>query len=124
MRIRCFLSLAAVLCGACDTGSSATTALVSKCDFDAHGITVSPPNVTMAVGDSALLSASPPAGPCVPSLPVPFAVFWRSSNPAVVTIDSSTGRTRGVSAGATTILAIIVGDTAVKGTAAVQVNSR
>jgi len=124
MRIHCFLSLAAVLCGACDTGSGATTALVSKCDFDAHGITVSPSSVTITVGDSAQLSASPPGGPCVPSLPVPFAVFWRSSNQAVVTIDSSTGRTRGVSAGATTVLAIIVGDTVVKGAAAIVVNPR
>ena len=124
MRIHRFLPLAAVLCTACDTGSAATTALASKCDLEAHGITVSPPSITMTVGDSTLLSASPPGGPCAPSLPVPFVVFWRSSNPAVVTIDSSTGRTRSVSAGATTVLAIIVGDTVVKGAAAVQVNTR
>lgn len=124
MRIHPVLSLAAVLCGACDTSSGVTTALVSKCDFAAHGITVSPASVTITVGDSALLSASPPGGPCVPSLPVPFAVFWRSNNPAIVTVDSSTGRTRGVTGGATTVVAIIVGDTVIKGAAAVQVNSR
>jgi hypothetical protein len=39
-------------------------------------------------------------------------------------VDSSSGRTRAVTAGATTVLAIIVGDTVVKGAAAVQVNSR
>jgi uncharacterized protein YjdB len=122
MRIHRFLLVAAVVCGACDTGSGATTALVSKCDFDAHGIVVSPPSVTLTVGDSMLLAASPPTGPCVPSLPVPFAVFWRSSNPAIVKIDSMTGRARGIATGATTVLAIIVGDTVIKGAAAVQVN--
>ncbi len=79
----------------------------------------------MTVGDSALLAATPPtAGACAASLPVSFAVFWRSSNPVVVTVDSTTGKARGVGAGLTTVLAIVVGDTLIKGAAAVQVNPR
>jgi uncharacterized protein YjdB len=123
MKAARLLPLAAGFCVAC--GSDTKPELVTLCDLPARSITVSPATVTMTVGDSALLAASPPQpGPCVAPLSVPFAVFWRSSNPAVVTVDSTTGKTRGVGAGATTVLAIIVGDTAEKGAAAVQVNAR
>jgi hypothetical protein len=96
---------------------------MSTCDADLRITIVSPSTVTMTAGDSALLKATWPPPACdVPVLPVPFVVFWRSSNTAVVTVDSTTGKVRGVGTGATTVLAIIVGDTAVKGAAAVQVN--
>jgi len=124
MRLTRLLSLAAVCCAACDT-TSTPAASVTLCDADLRTVMVSPSTVILAVGDSAALSASYPKPACdVPPLPVPFKVLWRSSNPAVVTVDSSTGRIRGVGSGQTTVLAIVTDAEAFKGAAAVQVNPR
>jgi hypothetical protein len=125
MKLARFLPLAAVFCAACDRKSTATTAPLTICDDVLITMRVSPASVTMMVGDSALFTATPPVpGPCVAPLPVPFAVFWRSSNPAVVAVDSATGKSRGVGAGQATVLAIIIADTALRGAGAVQVNPR
>ena len=84
-------------------------------------MTVSPSNVTMLIGDSAQLSAKMPAPPCGPGV---APVFWLSSNAAVATVDSASGKVRAVAVGQATILASLLADPNVKGAAAISVNSR
>jgi uncharacterized protein YjdB len=83
------------------------------------GVRVSPSSITMLVGDSASLAATP--GSCAPAS---FSVKWQSSNSAVVSVDSARGVVHALAVGQASVTAKEVADPAVSGSAAVQVNAR
>jgi uncharacterized protein YjdB len=104
---------------ACDTArTNPQIASAGSCN-DLIGVRVSPPSVTMLVGDSASLTATP--GSCAPAS---FAVRWQSSNSAVVSVDSARGVVHALAAGQASVTAKEVADPAVSGSAAIQVNAR
>ena len=93
---------------ACDSVTPTVASTAVSCDQ--LGVRVSPATVTMVVGDSAILSA---AAPTCASLPVPFSVTWRSSNQAIASVDSLSGRVHALTLGQASIIASVVGDTQV-----------
>jgi len=116
------LPLAAVVCVAC--GSDTTTPSVGTVCRLSERVAISPASVVAKVGDTVRFSASPPTGPCAIQVPSPLSVVWRSSDTAVVTVDSIGGVARARATGTTTILALVVGDSAIKSGAVITVNPR
>jgi hypothetical protein len=108
--------LSAVAVAGCDT-ASATSAGIGSIGCEST-MRVSPATITLSIGDSVKVTASP--SQCS-SLPVPFSVFWRSSNGAVVSVDSLGGIVRALGTGQATVIASVVNDTIVKGAAVVVV---
>jgi hypothetical protein len=69
-------------------------------DNQVHGVTVTPPNATMAIGDKLTFIAAVNAGPAVTDK----TVTWSSSNSAVASVDA-TGVVTAKAAGTTSIIA-------------------
>jgi len=86
-------------------------------DSVVHQVTVSPPAVTMNVGDKVTLAASVDAGAGV----TVRTVTWSSSNTAVATVDAN-GTVTAVAAGNATVIAKSNANNAVQGAAAITVN--
>lgn len=82
-----------------------------------RGVVVTPGSDTVVVGGTRPLAAVVDADSGLSR-----AVAWRSSAPAVATVDS-TGRVRGVAVGSATITALSVADTTRRGSAAVTVRA-
>lgn len=122
MKVACLVLLIAAAGLGCDT-SSATAIAGLGVGCAPSTVRVSPASFSMVVGDSAHVTATPPSG-CGVALPVPFSVFWRSSNTAVVSVDSLGGTVRALAAGQATVIALVVNDTLVKGAAVVNVTAR
>jgi len=119
---RLSLSLVAIAVLACDSADQEIAAVAPGCGSENFAeVVVTPASLLLLVGDSTVVTAK--AALCS-TLPVPFAVTWSSSNQAVASVDSLSGRVRALAPGQGTIIATIVGDSLVKGAAAVQVNAR
>src|SRR4029079_11945073 len=86
-------------------------------DAMVSGVTVLPASVSMLVGQRMTLSASVAAGPEQPNL----RVRWRSSAPAVASVDSN-GVVSSLASGLTTITATSLPDTLYSGSCAVFVS--
>lgn len=121
MRLVALLPVIALFGLACDTASTAKVTGAIGVDCTLPQIVVSPATVALVVGDSTQLSAKTPQPPCGPTA---ASVFWQSSNSAVATVDSVSGKVRAVAVGQATILVLLTSDTNVKGAAAITVNSR
>jgi len=87
-------------------------------DAMVSGVTVLPASVSMLVGQRMTLSASVAAGPEQPNL----RVRWRSSAPAVASVDSN-GVVSSLAGGLTTITATSLADTLYSGSCAVLVGA-
>jgi len=82
-----------------------------------HSVTVSPPSANMNVGDKVTFAASVDADAGVTNR----TVTWSSSNPAVATVDATTGAAEAKAAGTASIIAKSVADPNVSGAAVVTV---
>lgn len=105
-------------CGDKVTTTQVTFTTTPPAQGTVHSVTVSPPAVTLTVGQSAQLAASVDADASVTDR----TVSWSSSNTAVATVDAS-GKVTGVSAGTATIIASAKAASAVQGAAAVTVQA-
>jgi len=118
--VRLVAATLAVALVACDTaGSTPRIASTGPSCNDLTGVRVSPATITMVVGDSASLTASP--GNCVTAS---FSVKWQSSNSAIVSVDSAKGVVHALAVGQASVTAKETADPTVSGSAAVQVNAR
>lgn len=87
-------------------------------DSAIHSVTVTPPSLTMNVGDKSQLAASVDAGSGAKDL----TVVWASANTAVATVDQN-GNVTAVAGGNTTITATSHADASKKGAAAITVGA-
>src|SRR5690242_8303524 len=88
-------------------------------DSTIHSVTVSPANVPLSVGDKFTFSAAVEAGPGAKDL----TVTWSSGNPAVATVDATSGLVTAVAGGTTSITATSKADASKHGSAAVTVGA-
>jgi uncharacterized protein YjdB len=85
------------------------------------GVTVSPATLALSVGDTARFAAKVNA---CPGQILSSAVKWRSSNRAIVSVDSASGLAQAVALGQASVTAILASNASISGAAVVQVNAR
>ena len=85
------------------------------------GVTVSPATLTLTVGDTARFAAK--VNPC-PGQTLSSTVKWRSSNRAIVSVDSVSGLVQAVALEQASVTALLASDASISGSAVVQVNAR
>jgi uncharacterized protein YjdB len=83
---------------------------------EVHAVRMTPSSVSLGVNESIALVASVMADAAVDDR----TVIWRSTNPAIATVDAY-GKVTGVSNGTTTIVAIANGNPRVQGATVVNV---
>jgi uncharacterized protein YjdB len=108
------LGLAAVA-GACTVASVVEQPTTGECVV--HGVSVSPAETTIRVGETLQAVASLPE--CGSTMTPQFV--WRSSDPAVATVDSLGGLVRALRRGSASIIAVDAREPAITGAMALQV---
>ena len=122
MQLRLLAVIAAAVVVGCDTsGGTPQIGSPEPGGCLVGGVTVSPTSRTLNVGDTASFAAKVNA---CPGQTLSSAVKWRSSNQAIVSVDSVSGLAQALALGQASVTAILASDARVSGSAAVQVNAR
>lgn len=113
-RLAVFLGVSAlVACGDKVVGATPTTTTPVDCNLS--GVTVTPAQVTLKVGDTVRLKAS--GGTCGQP---PLTFFWKTSS-TLASIESASGLLTALKPGAVTAIATAVQNPAIQGAAAVTI---